>query len=98
MTTGIRLYNTSGVSYFSTDAQTWNYIGSFIASANQSTSVSFANLAIMSEVIFQRSAVDNAPSNQQGYIHNVSRVGTTVTATAGTGVGTIRTLVIVLGR
>ena len=94
MTTGIALYTASGVKFFSTDSQTWNYIGAFIAPANGPATVNFPNIAIMSEIIFQRSAVDNVPSNQEGYIHDVSYSGNDVTASGGT----IRTLVIVLGR
>lgn len=94
MTTGVRLYNADGNIYFSTDSQTWNYIGTFIAAANENPSVTFAALSVMSEVIFQRSAVDNPPNNQAGYIHTVSQSGTTITASGGN----IRTLVTVLGR
>lgn len=54
----------------------------------------FPTLSMMSEVTIQRSAVDNVPSNQEGYIHSASRNGDSVTASGGN----IRTLVIVLGR
>ena len=94
MSLGISLYTASGAKFFSTDSQTWNYIGSFIAPANATGTATFSTLSLMSEVIFQRSAVDNVPSNQEGYIHDVSRSGNDVTATGGT----IRTLVVVLGR
>jgi hypothetical protein len=94
MAVGIQISDANGLAYFSTDTQTWSFIGSFIAPANTNSSVSFSTLSFVSEVIFQRGAVDSVPDNQAGYIHSVSRSGTTVSYSGGT----IRTLVIVLGR
>ena len=94
MAVGIQISDANGLVYFSTATQTWSFIGYFIAPANTSGSVSFSTLSFVSEVIFQRSAVDSVPDNQAGYIHAVSRGGTTVSYSGGT----IRTLVIVLGR
>jgi len=94
MAVGIQISDANGLAYFSTDTQTWSFIGYFIAPANTNSSVSFSTLSFVSEVIFQRGAVDSVPDNQAGYIHSVSRSGTTVSYSGGT----IRTLVIVLGR
>lgn len=60
----------------------------------QSVTKSYPILSSMSEVIFQRSAIDNPPANQEGYVHSVSRSGNVVTASGGN----VRTLVTVLGR
>lgn len=94
MSFGITLYNAKGKEFFNTDTQSWNYIGAFVAPANGNGYGYFVTLSMMTEVIFQRSAVDNPPSNQEGYIHTVYRSGNNITATGGN----IRTLVTVLGR
>ena len=94
MAVGIQISDANGLAYFSTDTQTWNFIGYLIAPANTNGSTSFSTLSLMNEVIFQRGAVDNVPDNQAGYIHTVTRSGTTVSYAGGT----IRTLIIVLGR
>jgi hypothetical protein len=94
MSTGIQLFNANQKKFFDTESQTWNYVGSFIAPANGSATATYSTMSLMSEFIFQRSAVDNPPANQEGYIHDVSRSGNDVTASGGS----IRTLVIVLGR
>lgn len=60
----------------------------------QSVTVNLPVLSMMSEVILQRSAMDNPPANQEGYIHSASRSGDNVTANGGN----VRTLVVVLGR
>jgi len=94
MSLGIQLFNANGQLFFNTDTQTWNYIGSFIASANESSSVEIPTLLLMSEVLLQRSGVDVTPAYQEGLIHAAYFSGTTVTASGGT----IRTLITVLGR
>lgn len=98
MSYGIRLRNPAGVEFFNTDTITWNYVGSFIANANNTSSQSFPILGSLNEVLIQTSFVDTAPGNQEAYIHSVGRSGTTVTAYSGSGLGTVRTLVTVLGR
>lgn len=94
MAYGIQLFNSRGEMYFNTETQTWNFIGSFIAPANETINVSFPIFDRLTEVLFQRSAVDNAPANQEGLIHTVYRSGNLVVCTSGN----IRTLVTVLGR
>lgn len=95
---GVSLRNAQNELFFSTDTITWNYIGSWIADANVTSSNSFSVISLMSEVLIQRFFVDTAPGNQEAYVHAVSRSGTTVTATANATNGTVRTLVVVLGR
>lgn len=95
MAVGIQISDASGLAYFSTDTQTWSFIGYFIAPANTSGSVTFSTLSLMGEVIFQRGAVDGVPGSQAGYIHTVGYSGGTTVSYSG---GAIRTLVIVLGR
>jgi len=94
MSLGIQLFNANGQMFFNTDTQTWNYIGSFIAPANASSSQVMPTLDLMTETLFQRSGVDITPTNQEGLIHTVTQSGTTVSATGGT----VRTLITVLGR
>lgn len=94
MASGIILRNANGDIYFNTDTITWNFIGSYIASANATESVDFPTLALMSEVLIQRFFVDTAPGNQEAYIHSASRSGITVTSTGGN----VRTLIVVLGH
>lgn len=95
---GIRLRNASGQEFFNTDTITWNYVGSFIADANTSWTQLFPILNSLNEVLIQTAFVDTAPGNQEAYVHSVSRSGNTVTASSLNGVGTVRTLVTVLGR
>jgi hypothetical protein len=94
MATGIAFNTRYGATFFSTDSQTWNYIGHFIAGASATTSQTFPTIGILGEVLIQKSAVDRPPTNQEGYIANVGRSGNTISAWGGN----VRTLVIVLGR
>lgn len=94
MSTGIELFTESGVKFFSTASQTWSFIGSFIAPAGQSATATFGSIALMSEVIFQRSLVDDVPGNQEAIVHTAYLSGTTVVAQGGS----VRSLIIVLGR
>lgn len=94
MSTGIELFTESGVKFFSTASQTWSYLGSFIAPAGSSATATFASIALMSEVIFQRSLVDNVPGNQEAVVHTAYLSGNTVVAQGGS----VRSLIIVLGR
>jgi hypothetical protein len=98
MAYGIRLRNAAGQEFFNTDSITWNYVGSFIVEANTSWLQVFPILNSLSEVLIQTLFVDVAPGNQEAYVHSVSRLGDTVTASSLGGVGTVRTLVVVLGR
>jgi hypothetical protein len=98
MSYGIRLRNAAGVEFFNTDTITWNYVGAFIANANATSSQTFPILNSLNEVLIQVAFVDSPPGNQEAYVHYVERNGTIVTAYAGSGVGTVRTLVTVLGR
>lgn len=98
MAYGIRLRNAAGAEFFNTDTITWNYVGSFIAEPNTSWLQVFPILSSLSEVLIQTSFVDSPPGNQEAYVHSVSRSGNTVTASSLGGIGTVRTLVTVLGR
>lgn len=98
MTTGIQLRNANNQLFFSTDTITWNYIGSWIADANYTSSRVFNSISLMSEILIQKFFVDTAPGNQEAYVHSVSRSGNTVTATSDATHGKVKTLVIVLGR
>jgi hypothetical protein len=73
-------------------------MGSFIAPADSSYATSMPTIALVSETLVQRFFVDEAPGDQEAYLHSVSISGTTVTANSGTAVGKVRTLVVVLGR
>lgn len=94
MTYGIALWNQSGTKFFDTTSQTWNYIGSFIAPANVNGSQTFSALAECSDAIMQRSLVDSVPNNQEGYLHTVTRSGTTISYSGGN----VPTMIVVLGR
>jgi hypothetical protein len=91
---GIRLRNAAGVEFFNTDTITWNYVGSFIAEPNTTSSGWFPTLSLLNEVLIQTSFVDGVPGNQEAYVHGTSRSGNTVYAFSGN----VRTLVTVLGR
>lgn len=98
MSYGVQLKNSSGTTYFDTDSITWNYMGAFIANADSNASVTISSLSLVSETLVQRFFVDEAPGDQEAYLHSVSISGTTVTASTGTNLGKVRTLVVVLGR
>jgi hypothetical protein len=95
---GVQLKNESGDIYFDSDTIAWNYMGSFIAPADTTEATSMPTISLVNETLVQRFFVDEAPGDQEAYLHSVTISGTTVTANSGTAVGKVRTLVIVLGR
>lgn len=94
MSTGIELFDAQGRKYFSTESQTWSYLGTLIAQPGQSATLNIPQISLMSEVIFQRTFVNAPPGNQEAYIHTASLSGTTVVAVNGN----VQTLIVVLGR
>jgi len=94
MTYGIELFTPSGVKFFSTESTTWNFVGSFIAPANESADRTYNVLSLIGEVIMQRSFIGGVPDNQEAYIHNVSRSSNVITASSGN----VATLIVVLAR
>jgi hypothetical protein len=100
MALGIALYRADGRKFFSTESTTWNYVGSFIAPKLTTKSMSFPDITQYTTIIIQTNLVGSPPSNQEGNIHNISKNGTTVTATyvASPRAGFVDTQVIVLGR
>lgn len=94
MSLGIELRTADDTVFFSTETQTWNYIGSFVSYTDGTLLTSYPTLALMNEVIIQISPVDNPPDNQAGYIPTVYISGNSVYAEPGA----IRALVVILGR
>lgn len=94
MALGIELRTADNTVFFSTDTQTWNYIGSFVTYTDSTLVATYSTLSLMNDVIIQISAIDNPPDNQAGYIPTVYVSGNDVYAEPGA----IRALVVVLGR
>lgn len=95
MSYGLEIRKPDGSKMFSTDDSTWNYVGHFIAPANQSVTQTFPSLSLAVEVITQRSFVGNPPDNQEAIIHQAQVLtGNQVRASGGT----VATLVVVLAR
>ena len=95
---GLELRNSSGDVFFSTEGTTWNFLGSFTANANAQASTTISALNLVTDTLVQRLFVDQAPGNQEAYLHAVNISGTTVTASTGATSGKVKTLVVVLGR
>ncbi len=98
MSYGLELRNSNGDVFFSTESTTWNFLGSFIANANSQSYSTISALNLVTATLVQRLFVDQAPGNQEAYLHAVSISGTTVTASTGTTAGKVKTLIVVLGR
>lgn len=88
---GIALYDATGREYLSTRSATWNYIGQFIVAPYQAVQHSFPALALVTEVTMQRAFLNSPPGNQEAYMPQTWRSGTTVGASGGT-VGAIITV------
>lgn len=95
MSYGLEIRRPDGSKLFSTDDSTWNYVGHFIAPANQAVTQTFPSLSLAGEVITQRSFVGNPPDNQEAIIHQVSTLTENRVQASG---GTVSTLVVVLAR
>ena len=94
MAYGIQLMNSAGTAFFDTSSQTWNYLGQLLVVGGSTGSITIPEIALMTNIIFQRSIVSYPPNDQEGYLHSASYSGTTVNVSGGT----VTTLVIILGQ
>lgn len=97
MASGIKLVNHFNVEIYNTETVTWNYVGSFVASAASSSSQSFSILNELPEYIIQRHQYNDIPLDKKANLHTVSVSGTTVTASPASA-DSSATLIVVLAR
>lgn len=94
-TEGVVLWDQAGNIQFTSADVTWSLLGSFIAPANQIASWTIPH---MNTRIAIRYMIDQAPPDEEGYVHTLSITSNTLTATPPVADGTVRTGIVVLGR
>lgn len=96
MSFGMEIFDESGTLIYSSSDVTWNYIGSFIASSN--TSTTFTGITVMPERKVIRQMLNQLSSDDEAYIHTYSLSGGNLVCTAPDTSNTTATLFTVLGR
>ena len=91
---GISLYDATGREFFSTRSATWNYIGMFTVAPYQAVERVYPALSLVTEVTMQRAFLNSPPGNQEAYMPQTWRSGTTV----GAHGGSVGALIVVLAR
>lgn len=94
MAYGFKLINDEGVSYFDTSKTTWNFVAYLVQPAGATQSWTVPEISNFSEILITKQFLDVTWGGQESYIGNVSRSGTTVSASGGN----MQTAIIVLGR
>lgn len=98
---GIQVFDSGGSTTFSTEDVTWNYIGSFIAPANQE--FYFSLPITMPEYLVTRLMLNQATGDDEAYVHSYQIVnywfgGWTVRAYPPSTTGTTATQFVIFGR
>ena len=96
MSYGIDIWDSAGVLTYSSTDITWNYLGSFTAPTN--TSTTFTGITQMTEHKVIRQMVNQLTSDDEAYIHTFTLVSGVLTCTAPDTSNTTTTLFTVLGR
>ena len=93
---GFEIYDANGNITYSTSDVTWNYLGTYVAPEN--TSTSWSDVPLMDERIVVRQLVEPVWPDKESYVHQYNLAGSTLTATRVTATTTQRTMLIVFGR
>jgi hypothetical protein len=96
MSHGIQMWDSAGVLIYSSADITWNYLGSFTAPAN--TSTTFTGIPQMTEHKVIRQMVNQLTSDDEAYIHTYTLASGVLTCTAPSATDTTSTLFTVMGR
>ena len=82
MAYGLQLFNSSGVTTFSSTDITWNQVAAFQVAAGGSSSVSYPALSGRTVEVVQM-FINPPPTNRKALAHTVSVSGTTVSVSGG---------------
>lgn len=82
MAYGLQLFNSSGVTTFSSTDITWNQVAAFQLNANASSSVSYPALSGRTVKVVQM-FIDPPPTDRKALAHTISVSGTTVSISGG---------------
>ena len=96
MTFGFEVFDARGRVVYSTRDSTWTLLATYLAPANASATL--YNVPIMPERVVTRQMIGELNGDNQGYVHNFSLSGNTLSMTPPDTSNTVSTLFTVLGR
>jgi hypothetical protein len=93
---GFEVYDADGRVLYSTIDSTWTLLATYLVPAN--TNATISNVPIMSERIVTRQMIGELNGDNQGYVHDYSLSGTTLSMWPPDSNNTVATFFTVLGR